>query len=120
MFTSIDKYEWHLEGDLSATVFLQLSFIATVDGLGLREVKLAEVNPIGATFAIGGEDIVCDGLPRDYGQKPNPTLPVELELWFARRFRSEWNNNAHLQTEIVDLLEQQAISQHWERVAERV
>ena len=111
------RHEWELEGDLAATVILDLAFIAKVTPLGLESLQLVEVDPVGVTFAMQGEDIVCDGANNGYGQPPNALLPIALLSWFSSRFLERWTEKPQVRQGFVDLLNETAIGMYYEQMA---
>ena len=113
------RHEWELEGDLAASVFLNLSFMATVRGNMLDELKLINVSATAITFAMHQTDVVCDGASPGFGRQPNPELPDDLLYWFARRFQDEYDTHEHLRQTFRDDLEQAAIDRHFELLARR-
>ena len=80
-------------------------------------VATAAVDPVGVTFAMQGEDIVCDGLNNSYGQPPNPLLPIALLSWFSSRFLERWTEKPAVRQEFVDLLNETAIGMYYEQMA---
>lgn len=105
------QYEWELEGDLAASVFLELAFEARVVGISLMSLQLIQLDVDGVTFATSNSDIVCDGRGK------NASLPPALRRWFAGEFLNEYETNENLRNEFHKQLEQRAIGEHYERLA---
>lgn len=105
------KYEWELEGDLAASVFLELAFEARVVGQSLVSLTPIEWSIDGITFVIGRSELICDGTGK------NADVPVQMQRWLTGRFRNEWDTNENLRNEFHEMLEQRAIAEHYERLA---
>jgi len=107
MLFSVSQYEWELEGDFAASVFLDLQFDADCDNDRLRSLELVEIDVNCITFQIRDAELACEG-PKGL------RMPDAFLDWIAKQFGDEWDRSEDLRELIREKYEQKAINQYWE------
>lgn len=113
MKIQIDNHLWELEGDLQASVFLDLVFEVRTRHHEVESIELLkdETNLQGVTFARGDKEIICDGIGR------NPDLPDPLWLWFIERFHESYENIEAIKSGLLDQVSAKAVEASYEMQA---
>ena len=112
MRIQIDNYLWELEGDLQASVFLDLVFEVRTRHHEVESIELLkdETNLQGVTFARGDKEIICDG-------EEGPDLPDALWLWFIERFHEAYDKINAIKSGLVNEVTAKAVEASYEMQA---